>query len=442
MQNSQIRFLLMAIIAVVFSFGCASTQNMRSEFINKYYVQRTLNFLSADDMRGRDAFEEEIRAAAVHIASEFEKAGLQPLPGESGFIQEIPMWRSVPVDGYVEIGSQRISAHNLFTQTDALTINTVTNDNWQVQEAKQGENLFAAYRKMLSTEGNVVLVVDTSFTEMFRRLQGRTSPFMKPNGQKVMVLTSHKPQGAVRLNIANRVTQTSIENVVGMLPGKSRSHESVVFSAHYDHIGVGRPDERGDSIYNGANDNASGTTAVLALARHFGEIKNNERSLVFAAFTAEESGGFGSRYFSSRLNPDNIAAMINIEMIGTDSKWGKNSVYMTGYEMSSLGPIMAAALENCGSRNCPFRLYPDPYPDQQLFYRSDNATLARLGVPAHTISTSKMDVEPHYHKASDEVSTLDVDNMVMVIRAIAEGSKGLISGTETPTRVAVENLRQ
>ena len=88
-----------------------------------------------------------------------------------------------------------------------------------------------------------------------------------------------------------------------------------------------------------------------------------------------------------------------------------------------------------------FKFYPDPYPQQNLFYRSDNATLARLGVPAHTISTSKMDIEPHYHKPSDEVSTLNIKNMTQIIKAIAISSSSLVSGFDTPTRVDNSQLR-
>jgi Zn-dependent M28 family amino/carboxypeptidase len=223
--------------------------------------------------------------------------------------------------------------------------------------------------------------------------------------------------------------------VVGVLPGRSRKAEQVVFSAHYDHLGIGQP-VAGDSIYNGANDDAAGTTAVIMLANHFKKIGNNERTLVFAAFTAEEIGGFGSQYFSQQLNPENVVAMFNIEMIGTESKWGKNSAYITGYEKSSMGKILQANLKGSA-----FTFYPDPYPQEQLFYRSDNATLARLGVPAHTISTAKMEGEPNYHKPSDEVKTLDLANMAQIIKAIAESSKTIVNGKDTPTRVVTESLR-
>ena len=110
-------------------------------------------------------------------------------------------------------------------------------------------------------------------------------------------------------------------------------------------------------------------------------------------------------------------AMFNIEMIGTESKWGKNSAYITGFEKTNMGEILQNNLKGTD-----FTFHPDPYPTQQLFYRSDNATLARLGVPAHTISTSKMDSEPNYHKASDEIGTLDMQNMAAIIRAIALSS--------------------
>ena len=217
-------------------------------------------------------------------------------------------------------------------------------------------------------------------------------------------------------------------NVIGMLTGKSKPQEYVVFSAHYDHLGTESYGD--DKVYNGANDDASGTTAVIALAKYFKELNNNERTIIFVAFTGEEVGGYGSRYFSKNINADAVVAMFNIEMIGTESKWNKNSAYITGFEKSDFGTILQNNLK--GSN---FNFYEDPYPDQHLFYRSDNATLAALGVPAHTISTSKMDSEDNYHQLSDEVSTLDLDNMTEIIKAIAISSESIISAKDTPSRV-------
>jgi len=217
-------------------------------------------------------------------------------------------------------------------------------------------------------------------------------------------------------------------NVIGILLGKSKPDEFVIFSAHYDHLGVAKNGE--DKIYNGANDDASGTTAVIALAKYFKELNQNERTIIFVAFTGEEVGGYGAKFFSENIDSKKVVAMFNIEMIGTESKWGKNSAYITGFEKSDFGAILQKNLKKSN-----FNFYPDPYPQQQLFYRSDNARLAALGVPAHTISTSKMDSEPNYHKLSDEVSTLDLDNMTEIVKSIAISSQTIVSGEDSPTRV-------
>jgi Zn-dependent M28 family amino/carboxypeptidase len=172
------------------------------------------------------------------------------------------------------------------------------------------------------------------------------------------------------------------------------------------------------------------------LAKYFGQMKTNERTLVFATFAAEEIGGYGSQYFSKQFDPALTMAMFNIEMIGTESKWGTNSAYITGYERTDMGKILEKNLE--GTK---FSFHPDPYPSQQLFFRSDNATLARQGVPAHTISTSKMDSEKYYHTPDDEIGTLDMNNMAEVIKAIAISSSSIISGNDTPSRVDVSTLK-
>ncbi len=228
----------------------------------------------------------------------------------------------------------------------------------------------------------------------------------------------------------SKVASSPFFNVVGILPGKSKPDEYVIFSAHYDHLGIDKPMES-DSIANGADDDASGTTAVITLAKYFKKLDNNARTLIFVAFTAEELGGLGSTYFSKMINPDKTIAMFNIEMIGKASKFGPNSAFITGFERSSFGPILQKNLEGTD-----FTFYPDPYPAQKLFYRSDNASLAILGVPAHTISTDQIDIDKLYHTVKDEFSSLDVKNITATIKAIALSSRGIVAGTDTPTRVA------
>lgn len=218
-------------------------------------------------------------------------------------------------------------------------------------------------------------------------------------------------------------------NVAGMIPGKSKTKEIVVFSGHYDHLGIVKPEDQ-DSIANGADDDASGTTAMIALAKYYKQLDNNERTLIFVAFTAEEIGGFGAKYFSEKLNPDDVVAMFNIEMIGKESKFGKNAAFITGYERSDFGKILQKNLEGTE-----FTFHPDPYPKQQLFYRSDNATLAALGVPAHTISTDQIDTDKLYHTVKDEYSSLDTENILATIKAIAKSATSIVKGTDTPARI-------
>ncbi len=218
-------------------------------------------------------------------------------------------------------------------------------------------------------------------------------------------------------------------NIIGILEGKSKKDEFIVISAHYDHLGINK-NGNGDVIYNGANDNASGVAAVLALAKYFSRMKVNERSIIFVAFTAEEMGLIGSNYFGGKINPKKIVAGINIEMIGKQSPFGPKTAWITGYNKSTFGEIIQKNLE--GSN---YKVYPDPYLNFNLFFRSDNASLARLGVPAHTFSTSPMDKDLDYHKVTDEVNTLEIYTIAETIKAIAKGTSSIINGTDTPSRV-------
>ena len=218
-------------------------------------------------------------------------------------------------------------------------------------------------------------------------------------------------------------------NVIGVLKGKSLPNEYVIISAHYDHLGINQKME-GDNIYNGANDNASGTTAMLALAEYFKKLDNNERSIVFVAFTAEEMGLVGSRYFGKHINPNDIVAGINIEMIGKESPYGKNTAWITGFDRSDFGEIIQKNLSNTN-----YEVFPDPYIKEKLFFRSDNAALAKLGIPAHTFSTTPMEKDSHYHKVSDEYKTLDIFTIKETTKLISKGILSIIQGKDTPKRI-------
>ncbi len=217
-------------------------------------------------------------------------------------------------------------------------------------------------------------------------------------------------------------------NVIGVLEGQSKKDEFVVVSAHYDHLGLKSSGD--DKIYNGADDDASGVSAVLALAEYFKAKSNNERTIVFIAFTGEEAGLLGSTYFGTQIDAAKYVAGINIEMIGKESKFGPKTAWLTGFERSDFGEIIQKNL-----KGTEYKLYPDPYKGFNLFYRSDNASMAKLGIPAHTFSTGPIDNDKHYHKVSDEAETLNITTITETIKAIAKGTESIISGLDTPTRI-------
>lgn len=429
----RISLLLLAVTTTSFAFS----QDI-DKVINAKEVERIEKVLSADDMQGRRTFTPGNDKAAAFIAEEFKKIGLEKWNGSSSYLQSFTMVRPKQTSLSATLDGAAADAKNVIVFTCQPELQVTEKSGYEkVLIGKDGK--LADARKYINGGKNYLVVIDTSFSKDFARLGFAKSNMFKTDKNTIFVLGTQLPS-SFNIEAKHEITEQSTQNVVGIIPGKSRKNEYVIFSGHYDHLGIMSKDRQGnvlaDSIFNGANDDAAGTTAVIMLAQYFKKLKDNERTIVFAAFTGEEVGGYGAQYFSRQFNPEDVKAMFNIEMIGTESKWGKNSAYITGYEKTDMGKILQSNLEGTG-----FTFYPDPYTTQNLFYRSDNATLARLGVPAHTISTSKMDNEPNYHKASDEIGTLDMDNMAMIIKSIALSSKGIVSGKETPSRVDTASLR-
>ena len=242
-------------------------------------------------------------------------------------------------------------------------------------------------------------------------------------------LNSYRQTFTIKSKEGNKDITTS--NIIGLLQGKSKKEEYVIISAHYDHLGVNGAS--GDSIFNGANDNASGVTGVLTLAKYFKEKNLNERTIIFVAFTAEEMGLVGSKYFGKGIDASKYIAGINLEMIGKSPSFGPNSAWLTGFDRSDFGQIIQNNLIGTG-----YQLFPDPYFKYNLFFRSDNASLARLGVPSHSFSTTAIDVDKDYHQSSDEVETLNITVITQTINAVAKGTESVISGKDTPSRIVLK----
>ncbi|TDH26099.1 M20/M25/M40 family metallo-hydrolase [Segetibacter sp. 3557_3] len=406
-----------------------------NQVINLKEVERIEKTLSSDDMQGRRTGTPGIDKAAAFISNEFKAAGLNSYTGQKDYFQHFTMVRPVPNGGAAIVNGKAVDLSQVVVVTSQPELKINDKSGYEVAYIKAGDNLFVQASALVQAGKNTIIIVDTSFRRLFSRLTFLKRQLFKSDKSQVFLLSAGKPE-TFSIESKHTVTEMPLTNVVGVLPGKTRAGEFVVFSGHYDHLGIGKP-ENGDSIYNGANDDAAGITGVIMLAKYFKALNNNQRTIIFVAFTAEESGGYGSQHFSRTLDAAKVAAMFNIEMIGTESKWGKNSAYITGYEKTDMGQILQKNLSGSD-----FRFYPDPYTEEQLFYRSDNATLARLGVPAHTISTSKMDAEPNYHKPSDEIGTLDLGNMTEIIKSIAVSATSIIAGKDSPSRVKTSDLER
>ena len=419
------RYLLLFLLLA--SFLPASAQNT-DRHIRERKVRKVLSTLSSDDMQGRKPLTPGIDKAAAFISSEFARAGLKPLEPGGGYLQSFSTSGATVRQQSLYLNDVQVAPSDLLSFPSEEEIDWSGTGAEIVRLKKQGGNAIQEFLPLLQGKKNLLVLADTSLRRDLSRLRNFRMQRMSDAG--TVILAFHPdPVDRYRARVSSTIRRFSYANVVGVIPGKGRPDERVVFSSHYDHLGIGKAVGQ-DSIYNGANDDASGTTAVIALARYFSKGKQPERTLVFAAFTAEESGGYGSQYFSKQMPPEKVVAMFNVEMIGTESKWGRNSAYITGYEKTDFGKILQGDLAGTG-----FTFHPDPYPAQNLFYRSDNATLARLGVPAHTISTSKMDSEKFYHTVDDELATLDTKNMTAIIKAIAISSRSIVEGRNTPSRV-------
>jgi len=216
-------------------------------------------------------------------------------------------------------------------------------------------------------------------------------------------------------------------NVVGVIEGSdpARRDEVVLVTAHYDHIGIGRPVD-GDSINNGADDDASGTIGLLHLARAMARGPKPARTIVFAAVTGEEVGLLGTKwYIAHPVRPlERTVANFNLEMIGRPDTLtgGAGTVWLTGYERSTVGDMLAEA-------GVP--ISADPRPAQRFFERSDNIDFARRGIPAHTLSTYNL--HPEYHTIRDAPETIDTVHMARVIVAALLALRTLANETGVPS---------
>jgi Zn-dependent M28 family amino/carboxypeptidase len=239
---------------------------------------------------------------------------------------------------------------------------------------------------------------------------GDTSTYL----EKIMLTPDQRTAAARREARFENSDRSETWNAIGILRGTDAADEIILLTAHLDHLGIGPANPAGDTIYNGADDDASGTTAVLALAHELAAAPRPRRTIVFALFGSEELGGFGNAGFLKRppVPLDSIVANLEFEMIGRPDpavQDAENALWLTGYERSDLGPELARH----GAH-----LVADPHPTQKFFQRSDNYALARSGIIAQTVSS--FGLHKDYHQPSDELSGIDFPHMITAIGSMVD----------------------
>ena len=357
-----LRCALPFVLPVVAAFTAASARPLAAQRpTTPAAARRILSALADDSMEGRGTGTRGAQRAAAFIAGEMKRAGLEPM-GDSGYFQRVP----------IVIDSTRIPARK-----------RVPDPN----------------------DPSATIVVVDSASPLAWRLQPR---LQESFAALDTVPASRKPAAV---------------NVVGVLRGSDPAlrDEVVLIDAHYDHLGMRGPGVKGDSIFNGADDDASGVTAVLEIARQMKAGAMPKRTIIFAATIGEETGLQGTNWFIAHppVPLSQFVANMEIEMIGRPDSLagGTGRAWLTGYARSNMG-------EELAKNGVP--IVADTRLEEHYFERSDNIAFARRGIVAHTLSSFNSHTD--YHQVTDDISHVDFNHLAAVINAAAKATRLLSDG--------------
>lgn len=425
----------LVIVAVIAGGASVVARRPPAPAIDESSVRAHMEMLASDALRGRGSGTRDEWLAATYVASEMRRAGLEPLGDAGGFIQEIPT--SIAEVAGPPIVS--IDGEPLVHGRDLIVL--------RLGAAHVSGPLVHAVAGVDPPAGAVLLLSGTSAPS--RQALARAAAILEPDdpgtpadwsapppsptdaaapwrvrlGPRALARVQRAADGAtIALDADLRPGRTW--NVLARLPGSDARHAAdvVMLSAHLDHLGV-----RGDGpdrIYNGADDDASGTTAVIELAQAMAAGPRPERTMLFVLFGSEEDGELGSGHFEAHppVPLTSIVADVAFEMIGRpDPAVPAGHVWLTGFERTTLGPALA-------KHGAP--IVADPRPQEQFFERSDNFSLARQGVVAQTISTYGM--HPEYHTPADDLAHIDFGHLAQVIQSLVAPIRWLADSAFVP----------
>jgi Zn-dependent M28 family amino/carboxypeptidase len=448
--------------------NAANSQNNGKvvSLIEERNVRAHMEFLAGDALQGRGSGTQFEWLAAQYIASQMrqfrvEPAGETDAAGEKTYIQTVNVTRNffdeAPRISYNANGQQvvlengkqivvlRMNVEEIKGALQKITLDEKPKTGAiafiKLRAGEESQNISQKLQALAGSGAAAVIVEETAqLRAQWENLSARKLSFTRiPNvsgNPFASIVISNDAANALSsvedgtiIEIKGKLAAPQIQktwNAVGMLAGGDSvlSTEVILLSAHLDHLGV-RPNAPGeDKIFNGADDDASGCVAVLELARVLAAGKRPKRTVYFAFFGSEEAGGIGSQFFAGNLSfpKEKLTANLQFEMIGRpDAKVGADQLWLTGYDRSNLG----AELAKHGAK-----LVADPHPDQNFFQRSDNYTLARQGIIAHTVSSFGLHAD--YHKASDELKTINLKHMTSAIDSMVRPVDWLVNSNFKP----------
>lgn len=415
-------------------------------------VKEALGWLCDDARGGRDTPSAGLEASAEWLAERFAAAGLQQVVPESWF-------HTYTLPG-LELDSRKITVKlSLTSGDDKPEVELVANDDvrlWRSADVVAGDTEACTVariddpvlQRLLNAEsGRRPIVIEVPAEHAFwqqaeglRQMLGARRAAARPvflvrEGLLPEVKAGQEATWAITWQAAPATkVDLPLRNVVACLPGTDRKEEYVVVSAHYDHVGIGQP-VAGDSIYNGADDDASGTTGVLLLAEALAKAPPLQRSVLFVCFSAEEKGLRGSAAFAAEP-PVPLAKLVtnlNLEMLGRPEPGKEGKAWITGADLSTLAEIVTPVLERAGVEVVPFAMAA------QLFGASDNYSFAKLGVVAHSISAGSLHRD--YHRPSDELGKIDIPHMTKIIQGLYEVVRELANRDTVPAWTAKGEAR-
>ena len=444
------------------SLFAQTDKEIASSTITKEAITKHITYLSSDDLKGRDTGSEGIEMAAEYIINELKKYGAKPV-GKS-FLQNVPLQRVKPA-------TQKSFSilDNTYTQILPLSGS---------EAVYQGETIFLNYgteEDFANTDVSGKLVVLIAGSQpgqnKLHRAQDKgavgvveLAPLNEGvwgfiennfNSEKIELANDNEVanffytwmldiNGALATELNGKTTfETSLDisggeiipfscnNVIAKVEGsdKKLKEEYVVYTAHYDHVGISTPDAKGDSIYNGARDNAVGMTTLLSMAKNLAK-NPTKRSALFVFFTAEEKGLLGSEYF---INHPVVPIEDMVFCLNSDNGGYNDTSLITifGLHRTNMGKHIETAAKAYG-----LTAIDDPAPEQNLFDRSDNVHFARKGVPAPTFSMGftafNQEILNHYHQPSDESSTLDFDYLYQFFQSYVYSGRLIGNDDEKP----------